>query len=381
MALARVRHSALLLVAVFMICSSTSAGAGDPLAAIRSQSLHVGAGAGAAPGKLDAATGGYPDALPRYHIASQLVCTDCHITHASQQHAVDPGNPGPHPIPYDGGANRWLLRKSDPLDLCLTCHDGRGFAPDVVTADANGLVQRSAGFFAEPGMINMNGHDLGRDLPREEGFGLCVRCHWEPGENTKVTCIDCHNPHGNNVARNLQWASYPSGTPDLGLFVNPAALGMDRYEAANVAFGTLNSPMLREASNMCIDCHHTFSGGYYVDPDGDGIHSRHPAYESERNSRNSIDQGAAKESTAPGHWEGGTGSGFGATPRVRFVNSGATDFASSRVVDASTNGVFCLSCHKAHGSDQAFGMVWQLQNGVGPSGCDQCHLIANVGNP
>ena len=79
--------------------------------------------------------------------------------------------------------------------------------------------------------------------------------------------------------------------------------------------------------------------------------------------------------------DGGIGSGFYTTPRLRFVVSGATDFASAKVVDAQTNGVLCLSCHQAHGSDQAFGVTWTLQNGYAAPGCDQCHKIADVPPP
>ena len=321
--------------------------------------------------------GAFPDATPVFHNGADLVCSDCHVTHASRSHAVDPGSTRPlSGTVYTGGANPNLLIAPDPLDLCLTCHDGQTFAPDVVGSDAAGLTQRSAGFFADPEVENPRGHDLGRGLMPAGGWDFCMRCHFSSTLQLKVTCVDCHNPHGNGVARNLQWASDPSGTPELGLFTNPAVSGLSRYESANVSFGTLDAPALREPSNICIDCHHVFSGGNYVDPDGDGIHNRHPAYDSERASTNRLDQGEAKGSSAPAHWNAGTGSGFGAIPRVRPIVANATSYAAGREINAHQNGVFCLSCHRAHGSNEPFSLVWPAPTSTtdGP-GCDQCHDV------
>lgn len=342
--------------------------------------LHRGGAAlGADGAAVRRAASAFPDAEPGYHNGASLACSDCHIAHASQSHAYDTPTGGPlQPVPFGGPAAPMLLRAADPLDLCLSCHDDQTFAPDVMGADANGLQQRSAGHFGPPLVENRMGHDLGRGLPAAGSYDFCSRCHFGAADQKQVTCVDCHNPHGNGRARNLQWASWPEGTPDLGLFTNPAATGMSKYERENVSFGTLNSEELREASNICIDCHHVFSGGYYVDPDGDGIHSRHPTSESERGSTNNIAQGAARQSSAPDHWNGGSGSGFGSTPRVRPMTMNATNYASARVVDANSNGVFCLSCHSAHGSDRPFGLVFPLAGGSVATGCDQCHLVANV---
>ncbi len=336
--------------------------------------LHIGGRPGGASTATDAGVALYPDAVPRHHNGPEAVCEDCHLLHVSTSPAPHPGTPRPmEPLAYDGTMNPYLLKTPDPLDLCLSCHDGRMGVPDVMGADVNGLAERSAGHFDRTGTMNPRGHDLGRDL--REGSGLCDRCHSGVGSDRQVTCIDCHNPHGNGVARNLQWASDPESTPDLGLFVSPGAAGLARYETRNVSYGTLDSDALREVSNMCVDCHHIFSGSTAIDPDGDGIHSRHPSYDSERGSPNSIAMGAVDGGSDPMHWEAGTGSGF-SVPRVRFVVSGAADFGAAGAVNARNNGVFCLSCHKAHGSGEAFAMTWPLSDGYSAPGCDQCHAMA-----
>lgn len=348
----------------------------DGLKQPSSAPLHIGGRPGGASSASTSENALYPDAVPRHHNGLGTVCEDCHVLHASKPHASDSGTPRPGQIlSYDGTANPYLLKAPDPLDLCLSCHDGRMGVPDVMGSDVNALVDRSAGHFDRTGTMNPRGHDLGQNLG--EGSGLCARCHSGSGGDAQVTCIDCHNPHGNGVARNLQWASDPESTPDLGLFVSSGATGLQRYETRNVSYGTLDSDALREVSNMCLDCHHSFSGSTAIDPDGNGIHSRHPSYDSERGSPNTIAMGAADGGSDPAHWEAGTGSGF-SVPRVRFVVSGAADFGAAGAVDAQRNGVFCLSCHKAHGSGEAFAMTWPLSDGYSAPGCDQCHAMAGT---
>ncbi len=311
-----------------------------------------------------------------HHNGESLICSDCHVMHASMEHNYEgttAGDGNVESFPWNPAPTAKLLKFGDPLDLCLSCHDGMSGVPDVVDSDVNGLNERSAGHFSAPETMNPRGHNLGRDLEQGYVYDFCARCHFG-GEVTtaSVTCIDCHAMHGNGNPRNLQWASNPGNEPPLGLF-NPVGMtGIAKYENANVGYGTAGDISLREVTNICIDCHHGIMGGFHYG--GEDYMGRHPIYDSEGGIINVISQGDASGSTNSGHWNDGVGIGFDGTQRVSYLVPGALDYTSATIVDGSMNSVFCLSCHKAHGSDQAFSLVWPVNGQIDRTGCDQCHL-------
>ncbi|MCL5103079.1 MAG: hypothetical protein M1133_03040 [Armatimonadetes bacterium] len=282
----------------------------------------------------------------QYHVGKTLTCSDCHATHASLSHG-DSGTPST----WRQTPSAHLTKGDSVTKMCLQCHDNQSGVPDVVGADVNNPSEqynggeRAAGHFSDIQQDNWKGHNL----PGQGNEG--------PGD-----CTACHDPHGNANYRNLRALDDSADGPVA--FVNPAATGLDRYKRANIGY------VKNIGDKLCIRCHEFGSSG-----NGMRFH-RHPSSDATTTMR--IRDGADAQ-----HWERGVGSGFdvdGETvPRVPFAVSTATNFNSASTV-TTDNEVFCLSCHKAHGSTHAFGMAWPYGtsgNGLASSsGCNQCHNIS-----
>ena len=376
----RRRKLALLLVLTFVLAAPPLRSADAP--SILGQPVHRRPGSSGVGIRPTAALAGPTDGVAMYHVGGNLLCSDCHSVHFSESHGFSGGTVSTTGVP-DGdwlgatGPNKYLLKAPSPTELCLACHDGQTFAPDVVTTDSYGVSQRPAGYFDGLESPNYKGHKISRDP--NSGLGssdLCSRCHFAGSMATAaVQCVDCHNPHGNASYRNLWWASAPGSEPPILASIRSGATGKARYEAANVAYpAPSGSSSWAEVTNMCIDCHHTFFAPWYTDnggsPGGFSPYHRHPGLNSESGGSYPINRTTAHTDAA--NWVAG-GVGF-TIPRLPFAVAGATDFASASAV-AGTNQVFCLTCHQAHGSENPFGLRWDYgsRSATGLDGCRQCH--------
>lgn len=263
-----------------------------------------------------------PHAAGEWHRDASLRCSDCHTMHNSK---------GGQPMRYDleqGGAVL-LLRAASPTALCLACHGGTRpeiSAPSVRTpADGD---PPGGGFPADLTDPGHQAHSLG-DVPVLPPYGDTA---------VVMTCVTCHAPHGSAAYRNL--VTSPSGAgratvpPVVTQQVVADGSNPDRvYVRSNVRY-------VSGFSAWCLDCHNLIVPG-------DGSHPWDVAM-----------FGAAGADYAT--WAGT----FAQRLAVENPNGAPPPDAADRV--------FCLTCHKAHGSPHPAAFVYP--DGLTMSStCVQCH--------
>jgi len=361
----------------------------------------------------------FPVIAGEWHAGTTNLCTDCHTMHFSMQHnwqggAVSTtGQPGGNWL-STSGPNAFLL-KAPANQLCEACHDGQTFAPDVLGANINVAPTQGRG----AGALNddalgapydaYKGHTLGSTAtppgfnPTAAGVPLTQQYNAANG----LECISCHLQHGSaTVYRNLgprtaafqptyvlgttndatkdAWINIPSPyTPNTGnaATFNPlydnASVSFNRTDPAAPAGSTLKSS--NRLDTFCSACHGDFHGGPADANIGataaalDGF-IRHPTAQTVIGASGA--QGYGGHSSLTRY--------TGATAKVKV-------YASDRV--AYTDAVpGCVSCHKSHGNQNPFGLVFlsRTATSVGEEGgfgsaqtqsqqvgyrnlCGQCH--------
>lgn len=315
-----------------------------------------------------------------YHVLQKLICSDCHTMHYSQSHGTNPNGTGIF-TPLGGAGPYEFLLRNDINDLCLSCHDGQAFAPDVFESHSNGYL-RQAGALNEVGGNGLypptTGHTLGSTAQA-------------PGSNpawsnpTGLECADCHNPHGSTTGyRNLRAGSpsvsitYSRGdveiTNDLTKWVfEDASSGVtaNHYGQDHITFNEPTTTASQYAL-FCKQCHTNFHG----DVGGAEIGGTTTAGDFVRHPASTMNIGAL---------------GGGHSTLTNLVNK------ANQVQCLSPTGVragsytatntdltpSCMSCHKGHGNQNAFGLIFMLGSGThteqGDNGvdmrntCRQCH--------
>lgn len=333
-----------------------------------------------------------------YHNGSTLYCQDCHIAHGSQQHGYSASGvvfpvPGPN-APYPE------LLRNEPNLLCLSCHNDNTSYPDVYgdntgknasdVRQAGALSGVSAAGRPAPGANYVDydalGHGKGHTLwstltpPGYDDVGGTKP--YVPGDEG-LECVNCHAQHGSVNYRNvlprtatLTYNSTAIGTNDKtkGVFERQAL----RYRPEDVDF---NEPDNTDSQygTFCKQCHTNFHG-----KDGDAIMGEH---------YDGLGGAWVRHPTA--------GVNLGRTGQPTFVANLATYLAkptTNRVKMMSENEQWalaagatssdltpsCFTCHKGHGNQNPFGLVFMRGTGTvteqGDDGnlykdlCKQCHV-------
>jgi predicted CXXCH cytochrome family protein len=293
-----------------------------------------------------------------------MACGECHTRMASEKF----GN---------------SIRPQDEEAVCLRCHDDSRRAPDVMGAalGAGGArVVRPGGGLNAVGMHangydEFSGHTIGTELPPPGFLGS-----WPAG--TRLTCKSCHAVHDNGNYRNLGAdpfikdpryreladALFPATAEPTWALVAPTdegvqadvlvASGAAPYDAGRILLSTNGG---RNAMNQfCAACHGAFHG---------------------------------TGNTEDGRWTG----------KVHYVRHPTSGVEISREMqhriarsyqpvrlarrEDGTPEVACLTCHRAHGTTNAFGLVYwdprSSDNGENGSArameplCSTCHTVAD----
>jgi mono/diheme cytochrome c family protein len=331
----------------------------------------------------------FPVIAGEWHAGNTNVCTDCHTMHFSMQHSWSGGAVSNTGLPNGNwlstsGPNEFLL-KAPANQLCLACHDGQTFAPDVLGTNANASPAngRQAGALNDAGLgapyDAFKGHTLGSTAvpPGFNPTAAGVPTTQQYDATGGLECISCHLQHGSaTVYRNLGprtaafqptydlsttndttkdvWinisAPYTPNTGDPATF-NPL------YATANVTFNRTDpaapTGATTQTSNridtFCSACHGDFHGG----PGDANIGASAAALDGFiRHPTGKTVVGASGTQGYGGH--SALSRYTGATTKVKVYASDRTGFT-----DATPG---CVTCHKSHGNQNPFGLIFLSRN-------------------
>lgn len=263
-----------------------------------------------------------------WHRDGALVCSDCHTMHNSK-------NGQPMRYDLDPETASVLLRAGDANEVCLACHGAAG-----ATANAPGVTP--------PTNWDPPGGGFPTDLadPGHQAHAIGTSPLLPPHGDTPVIlgCVTCHETHGNDAYRNLRASPSGTGRSSSAPVVIQAATASgsnpgDVYVRSNVRY-------VSGTSAWCMDCHNLIAADH------------------------------AASAEAPAHpWDQpifGASSADWAAWSAALAQRVPVENALGAPPPDQDDHVFCLSCHKAHGSPNAASLV-HADGMTQSSTCQQCH--------
>jgi hypothetical protein len=317
-----------------------------------------------------------------FHTGTSLVCSDCHVAHFSQSHTYT-GTGTVFP-PFGPGGPQTNLLRDEEVNLCLACHNGQSWAPDVFGASATNNRRLAGGLNAlagtvpnESGYDEIDGHTLHSTAMPPGGTGTAYTVGAEG-----LICTNCHAQHGGTTYRNLLSRGIFTGDTIMYAVGTNNSL-KDVFERSAHAYTDpdvdFNEPDTRGSmyAAWCQNCHVDFHGqGGAANMGGQ--------------------QGGQGSSANPAPWKRHPTSDVNiGTPGATFISSLAQfNSHANRVKVLDSQGLWngttadntvtpsCMSCHKGHGNKNPFGLIYMTGTGTptedGDGGvykdlCRQCH--------
>lgn len=305
-----------------------------------------------------------------FHTGSGLKCYQCHIMHQTKSHAYgdDSHDSATNTSGQAYGAH--LLKYADANTTCLSCHNA-GDSKDVYKgfntapgATPTTPFNRISGWF---GLSTDTNQDFTGVLANDYGHDLNNGAQTPPGGTSAVSlgCPSCHDPHGNASYRNLGTQDADGNRVDSGItyekgtytgtvevFQATPPTGVNKFDVSNISYEPVSGSSHYE--QYCVSCHTSIhnsaatSNGWM----------KHPT------------MGVSRAYTA------------GTVSPLKTIG-GLPQAGQSGALVAGQ--VSCMTCHKAHGSDHPFGLIYDnrtttaLEDGTGTGSgqirttCKHCH--------
>lgn len=337
-------------------------------------------------------------AAGEYHTYTTLICSDCHTMHASRTHSFGTDSQvASDTSAYGLGAtgvlatgNEALLKGTDLNRTCLTCHDGNPNIPDVLNGNAGANVRSAgtlnsgyAGAVADAAYPAFGGHSIG-SATTPPGWTNTITMSagvtaysWTPGTTT-LGCNGCHSVHGAVSYRNLGKTGPSYTIQSSGTAIDPTVdvteFGGRNYDQGAIFYGQATGGTNYKMNLLCEKCHGNFHApsGITAVSGADTYFQRHPTDSVSFTSGGSLLRGGVTERSGFKNLLGTQSATLGNSTNVKVIFKGPADrtvAGDGRAVPGTSEMTLgCLTCHKAHGNKNSYGLVFYGDRVGGTSG-------------